>query len=84
MYENIVDDDIYNKDVFIILNDCFKLIVGTAKWYTDIKLNEDKSIAGYIVREFLEKSEIKAYSKQILKNMVLEISKIDHELSFGS
>ncbi len=27
MYENIVDDDIYNKDLFIILDQCFKLIV---------------------------------------------------------
>ena len=56
MYENIVDDDIYNKDLFIILNECFKLIVGSAKWYTDIKLSEDKSIAAMIVREFLEKT----------------------------
>jgi hypothetical protein len=82
MYENIVDDDIYNKDIFIILNECFKLIVSTAKWYTDIKLVQDKSIAGMIVREFLEKTEIKNYSKQILRNMVLEVSKIDHEVSF--
>lgn len=71
MYENIVDEDIYNKDIFIILNECFKLIVGSAKWYTDIKLSDDKSIAAMIVREFLEKTEIKNYSKQILRNMVL-------------
>lgn len=27
MYDNIVDDDIYNKDVFVILNECFKLVI---------------------------------------------------------
>jgi len=56
MYENIVDDDIYNKDLFFIINEAFKLIVDSAKSHTDIKLNQDKSISALIVKEFLKKT----------------------------
>lgn len=56
MYENIVDDDIYNKDLFFIINEAFKLIVDSVRSYTDIKLKQDKSIAALIVKEFLRKT----------------------------
>jgi hypothetical protein len=36
-----------------------------------------------LIKEFLEKVEIKMYSKQVIRNMVLEIEKIDHEVSFN-
>lgn len=78
MYENIVDDDIYNKDLFFIINQAFKLIVNNAKNYQDVKLKQDKTIAALIVKEFLKKPEILHYSKQLIRNMLLEISKIDH------
>ena len=83
MYQNIVDDDIYNKDIFIILDQCFNLIVGTARSYTDVKIKQDNSICALIVKEFLKKTEIQNYAKQVVRNMVLEISKIDHEVAFA-
>jgi hypothetical protein len=36
-----------------------------------------------IVKEFLKKTEIQNYAKQVVRNMVLEISKIDHEVAFA-
>ena len=48
-----------------------------------MKIVENNSIAAKIVKEFLEKFEIKNYAKHVIKNTVLEISKIDHEIYFG-
>ena len=81
MYDNIVDDNIFSKDILKILIFCFKKLTPEKKHYFELNFQED-SIYTQVLRQVLERNEIKQYSKQIIKNTLLEIAKVDHPLDF--
>ena len=37
-----------------------------------------------IISEFIERNDIKNYAKQVIKNTVLEIAKVDHVFDYAS
>lgn len=81
MYQNIVDADVFNKDLVKILTFCLRKVVGDNKHYYQIDFNEE-SLSHLLLSQFIERSEIKNYAKQVTKATLMEIVKIDHVIDF--
>jgi hypothetical protein len=81
MYENIVDDDVFNKDILKILIFCIKNIVEDKKHYSEINLQKE-GLNIMILNEIIERNDIKYYAKQIIRNTLLEVAKLDHAIQF--
>ncbi len=83
MYENIVDDDVFNKDLLKIIAFCLKKEIADKKHYFEINFHEE-NFSQLILHEVIERGEIKSYAKQLIKNTLLEIAKVDHVIDFRS
>jgi hypothetical protein len=70
MYENIVDDDVYSKDILKIIAYCIKKVIEDKKHYFDINLQE-RGFLQLLLGEVSERNDCKQYSKQIAKNTIL-------------
>lgn len=81
MYENIVDDDVFNKDLIKLIVFCLKKTIADKKHYFEINFQEENLIQLFLC-EITERSDTKNYAKQVIKNTLLEIAKIDHVIDF--
>lgn len=81
MYENIVDDEVFHKDVLKIIVFCVRKLVEDKKHYFDINLME-KDFIQLLLAEIAERSDAKQYAKIIARNTILEIAKLDHAIDF--
>jgi hypothetical protein len=81
MYENILDDDPFHKDLLKLILFCLKKVTAEQKHYFEINFQQE-GLYHLILTEVLERSEIKNYAKQVVKNTLLEIAKVDHLIDF--
>ena len=81
MYENIVDDDLLRKDLLRIIVFCIRRVANRKKHYFEIDFQEE-GLPNLLLREIVERIEVKTYAKQVIKNTLLEIAKLDHTIDF--
>ncbi len=79
MYENIVDDDVYNKDILKIIIFCIRHLIEGKQYPSEVSLLE-KGFVQVILAEMIERTDAKQYAKRVGRNSLLEIAKIDHSL----
>lgn len=70
MYENIVDDDVYNKDILKIVFFCIRELIEGKLYPKEINLLE-KGFLQTILAEMIERTDTKQYAKRVGRNALL-------------
>ena len=70
MYENIVDDDIFRKDLLRIIAFCIRRVADRKKHYFEVDFHEE-GLANLLLRELVERPEVKTYAKQVIRSTLL-------------
>ena len=69
MYENIVDDDLFNKDLLKLVVFCARKI-ASKKGASFVNF-EDEGLSNILLGEIIERSEVKSYAKKVVRNTLL-------------
>lgn len=70
MYENIVNDEIFEKDLIFLIGDVIELIVKSKEHFYEYNFNEN-SLPCEILKQFTQKLEFMNYAKQITRSTLL-------------
>ena len=81
MYENIVNEEIFEKNVIFLLGDLLQFIVESEEHFYDYKFDSE-TFPYLVLKEYIAKPEFSSYAKQATKNTVLEIAKHDRIIDF--
>lgn len=76
LYENLVEEQIYYKDIMFLMVDVLDIIIAGSTRAADISF-QPRSVSTRVLKEFTQREEIKRYCQAVLLPTILAIAKID-------
>lgn len=83
LYENLVEEQIYNKDVMFLMVDLIDIVIGGSAKAADVSFLT-KKVSCKILKEFTQREEIKRYCQNVLRTTLLAIAKVDQVLDLDN